>query len=212
MMPYSLSAAAAGLCFLVAAQAQAADVPAALALDVAGKGGGISAYSEVMDGQKLHLAPGDSVTLLHYRTCRTISVKGGDVSVGVGKIDVSGGSVTDTPGENCPQEVRVATAGVGGGVLMRSVAFPTVPARLDCLVVGSRAPQVSAVVLREGEAKRLTLPVVNHRITQPQDVADLSRDADYTLDLTDKGGATVDSIGVGVIDAVPGKVCLLRVD
>lgn len=195
------------------ASAQAAEAPAALVLDYSGPANAkLSAFSELPDGTEVTLGARDKLTILHYRSCKQVSITGAKVSVTVPRLTVTGGTQSEEPGEQCPQEVKVATAGVSGGVLMRSVAVFTVAPRLDCVVVGGRKAEIGSVEVLEAGKEVLSIPVQGHRAIAAPGAPELNVGSEYSLVVKAIGGAEIKAIPVTVLEEASGKTCLLRVD
>lgn len=172
---------------------------------------GLELYSEVEDGAVLKLGAGQGVTLLHYRSCRNVTVTSGEAVVTRRAVEAKGAMVEETAAENCPQEVSVTTTGVGGGALVRAVGFVTMPARLDCIIVGEKRKKVSKVEVVLDDKTVQSLPVVGGRITSPADAVPLDGEREYQLRLI--SGKSVLSEGkVGIVESKPGRICLIRVD
>lgn len=198
---------------LAAGGAFAADAPAALVLDYSGPPNPrLASFSELADGTELALGSGDTLTLLHYRTCKQVTITGGKVKVGVPRLAVEGGRKTEEPGEQCPQEVKVATAGVSGGVLMRSVAVFVLPARVDCTVVGARRAEVGSIEIAATGALPLVLPAAGGRVVAPEAAEPLAA-GEYGLAVRALSGEPLKTLPVTVLEDAPAdKLCLIRVE
>lgn len=205
------SMAAAGL--LVSGAAQAAD-PAALVLDYVGKPSQIlAAYNELADGASFALAANETVTITHYRTCKTLRITGAKVAVTRAALSVTGGSQKEEPGQDCPKETAVATKGVGGGLVMRSVAFHTLPDAIDCAVVGKARARVAALdVTEDNGGVVLSVPVSGGHAVAPAGTPPLPHDKELSLVVRGTDGSTLIDIPVSIEPAIAGRACLIRVD
>lgn len=207
-----LCSAAAALA-LSAGAALAAD-PAALVLDYVGKPSPLLAsYNELADGASFALAANEAVTLTHYKTCKTVRITGAKVKVTRAALEVTGGSQKDEPGQDCPKEMAVATKGVGGGLVMRSVAFHALPDTIDCAVVGKARDRVAKLELVEDKGGTvLSVPVNGGRAVAPAGTPPLPHDGELSLVVRDGAGASLIDVPVSIEDTVPGRACLVRVD
>lgn len=207
-----LCAAVAGLT-LFAGTALAAD-PAALVLDYVGKPSPLLAsYNELADGASFALAANESVTLTHYKSCKTVRITGAKVKVSRAALDVSGGSQKEEPGQDCPKEMAVATKGVGGGLVVRAVAFHALPDTIDCAVVGKARDRVAKLELVEDKGTTvLSVPVVGGRALAPAGTPPLPHDHEISLVVRDANGASLIGVPVEIETTVPGRACLVRVD
>lgn len=194
-------------------QAWAGGPAAALVMDYSGKPHpSLMSFSEVAEGDEFALAPTDKLVLLHYRSCKMVTVTGGKVKIDKAKVIVAGGQSAEAPGENCPNEVVIKTAGVGGGVLMRSApGFAVLPAKLDCVIVGSLRASVSRLQVQEQDAVVLDLPVAGPRVVAPADAPALSPDKDYEMRLLGAKGEVLNTHPVSVEPGAKGA-CLIRMD
>lgn len=190
----------------------AAGDPVALITDYAGgKRAGVEAFSELSDGQTITLGAQDRLTVLHYRSCKSLTITGGTVHISRQAITQDGGSHEEAPGEACPQELTVATAGVGGGALVRAVGFSTVPATLEgCVIVGKKAAKISAVSVSQNDAPLFTAKVRGHRLELPAGQS-LTEGADYSLGFL-AGKTVLQSQTVSAIAGNPDSPCLIRVE
>lgn len=187
--------------------------PAALVVDYAGKpNAALAAFSELADGADFTLGANDSVTLLHYRTCKTLGIKGAKVRVTRTQLDITGGSQKEEPGQGCPKELAVATKGVGGGLVMRSVAFHALPATIDCVVVGKARARAAALEIVEDGKPFLTVAIAGARAVAPVGTPALPPDREFSLVVRATDGTPLIDVPVAIEDAVAGRTCLVRVD
>lgn len=205
--------AIAAAALMTAGAAQAAD-PAALVLDYVGKPNPLlTSYTELSDGASFSLGATESVTLTHYKSCKTVRITGAKVTVGRAALTVTGGSQKDEPGQDCPKEMAVATKGVGGGLVMRSVAFHALPDTIDCTVVGKARAQVATLDVTEDKGGTvLSVPVSGGRAVAPAGTPPLPRDHDLSLVVRGADGTALIDVPVSIEPAIAGRACLIRVD
>lgn len=205
------SIAAAGM--LVSGTALAAD-PAALVVDYVGKPSQIlAAYNELPDGASFALGANEAVTITHYKTCKTVRITGAKVAVTRAALNVSGGSQKEEPGQDCPKETAVATKGVGGGLVVRSVAFHTLPDVIDCAVVGKARAKVAALEVTEDKGDVvLRVPVSGGHAATPAGTPLLPQDKELSLVVRGADGTALIDVPVSIEPAIAGRACLIRVD
>ncbi len=204
--------ALAAAAILLPSLALAANAPAALVIEYSGKADPrLDAYSELADGTEVQLGASDSLTLLHYRSCKQVTVTGAKVKVAMQRLEVTGGKKTEEPGDQCPSEVKVATAGVSGGVLLRSVNVSVVPPDLNCVLVGDRRAQVAAIEVQKDGAPVGRVPVTSAALTLPETIPLLQENASYKLQMIGAGNKPMMAVDVSVLTADPAQKCLIRV-
>lgn len=187
--------------------------PVALVTDYAGgKGSKIEAFSELTEGQTLTLGAKDRVTVLHYRSCKSLTITGGTIHISRQAVTQDGGTREEAPGEACPQELTVATAGVGGGALVRAVGFSTIPSALEsCILVGAQASKISAVAVGQNDTPLFTAKVQGRRLEIPAGQS-LTEGSDYSLGFL-AGKTVLQTQNVSAIaPSSNGGPCLIRVD
>jgi hypothetical protein len=172
------------------ALAQAPAAPVALVVEVSGATTpALAAYREIRAGTTVTLAPASRLVVLHYDSCRTVTVVGGHVSFGAEAVPVIKGASAHSD-ERAPCPRRFAPSGTTAATVFRSVApgpGPATPALTLSLtpgfvLVGPRAGDFEGVrILRGGEeivAGRLDGP----RFLWPVEVPPLAA-GDYQLSL-----------------------------
>lgn len=198
---------------MLSGAALAAD-PAALVLDYTGKPSPLLvSYGELADGAAFTLAANESVTLTHYKTCKTVRITGAKVKVTRAALDVAGGKQMEEPGQDCPKEMAVATKGVGGGLVVRAVAFHALPDTINCAVVGKAHDRVAKLeFVSDKGGTVLTVPVVGGRALAAEGTPPLPHDGELSLVVRDGNGAALIEVPVDIEATVPGRACLVRVD
>ncbi|CAA7614589.1 exported hypothetical protein [Candidatus Terasakiella magnetica] len=199
---------------LAASGAVAAEKSAALVMDYMGRPApSLATYSELAAGASFALGPTETVTLLHYRSCRTLNIKGGRVNVGRDRIEAEGGAVTEEPGDTCPKEVAINTSGVSGGVVMRALDFITLPTEIDCVVVGRRLAEVGWIAIADetgGVVERLA--VSGSRAMSPLGRPPLFKDRTYQMMILRPNGSLLKQVPVAVEESHRDRLCLVRID
>ncbi|MBF0095551.1 MAG: hypothetical protein HQL34_13530, partial [Alphaproteobacteria bacterium] len=174
----------------------------------------VSAYSEVADGTRLTLGPGAQLTLLHYESCRQMTLADGQVTVSRKEVTLSNGARIDKEIPNkCPPELRVKPTGVAGGVRMRALdlgAPPVLPAVPDCLLVGPHADRFTGARISGGGAQ-VSLAVAKNRLSWPKKQPPLKEGVSYTITLDPlPGGKPYKAAFTAGPKTGGGDVCLLR--
>lgn len=181
----------------------------------------VSSYSEVPDGTSLALGPGAQLTLLHYESCKQMTVSGGRVTIRKQAVALTEGARIDKETPNkCPTELRVKPTGVAGGVRMRALDLSqtlpqTLPVLPECLLVGAQADRfigasISASIA-DGPGAPVVMTISGRRLVWPKGQPPLQKGHSYKIHLQPLPGGKPYT---APFDAGSGKddVCLLRVD
>jgi hypothetical protein len=160
MRTFQISIHSAALTALIAASplpALAADA-AGLVLEVSGKTEpSLAAYAEVTADQAIKLDAGATLKVVHYKSCRVVTLSGGTLKVDATDFDLSGGKVDADRKSACPRRIasrasRAGDAGTGG-IVMRGAGDATVavgPAETFVLA-GGKLENVKTVRLLRDE-------------------------------------------------------------
>jgi hypothetical protein len=110
----------------------------------------LQAFTEVPAGTAVSLSQGARLTFVHYRSCRVVSLVGGQVQFGAEAHQLVGGTVErDEKPRSCPKRVRAG--GQAGGVLLRSGSpIPALSVRPTFVLVGVRADDFGTVRVSQG--------------------------------------------------------------
>ncbi|MEO5373584.1 MAG: hypothetical protein H7840_04825 [Alphaproteobacteria bacterium] len=187
--------------------------PAALIVGYSGTQAALSPYTEISDGAVFTLGT-DTVSFVHYQTCKTVEVRGGKLTVTEKRFDAEGGVVRDLNQEQCPEEVTVKTAGVAGGVVLRAIGAKLVPSRLECVLAGEGYKYYRAIQIFD-DARLLTEIPLNKgaQVIMPRSAPSLENDKAYRLVLLPRAeGQTPASVRVTVSSEADKQVCLIRLD
>lgn len=142
-------------------------------------------FTEIPDQTTIRLGPQSRLVFVHYRTCRTVTLVGGQLTAGVEGYRVSGGtkSEEDTP---CPRAIKLLAAGETAGVLLRSKAAVRLPVEPAFVVVGPRADDVASVRIVRGDETVVEGPLPDRRFRWPKGGRPLRAGTDYELVFTFK--------------------------
>ncbi|HET9492088.1 MAG TPA: hypothetical protein VFR64_20345 [Methylomirabilota bacterium] len=146
-------------------------------------------YTEIADQTTIRLGPRSRLVFVHYRTCRTVTLVGGQLTAGVEGYRVSGGtqSKKDTP---CPRAIKLVAAGETAGVLLRSGAEVRLPVEPAFVVVGPRAGDVASVRITRGDETLVEAALENRRFRWPSGSRALRPGTQYDLVFTFKEQGT----------------------
>jgi hypothetical protein len=100
-----------------------AQAPAALVVDITGPSDpAVEAFDELEVGARVTLGAQSEITVMHYASCRELSLRGGAVVVGADGLDYPGARLLGGRAGDCPAQVTVHESSlVGAGVVLRSV-------------------------------------------------------------------------------------------
>jgi hypothetical protein len=142
----------------------------------------LQAFSEIPAGTVVSLSREARLTFVHYRTCRVVSMVGGEVQFGTEVYRLAGGTVEREEPRPCPRRIRAG--GQPGGVLLRSGSpIPALSPRPTFVLVGARADDFGVVrILRAGHVV-LERPLEGRRFEWPSDAPPLPPGADCELTL-----------------------------
>jgi hypothetical protein len=190
-----LRAAFLALAFAVATAGPAAARSAvALALEVKGATRPVvEPYAELEAGQSVRLDGGAEIEFLHYATCETVTVKGGDLAFSEQRFSVRGGEIAEVKRSKCPTTVTLQGDSQIGGAVLRGSPGPRVlslPTRPGFVVVGAARWSYRTVRIRREGQTIFEGALAGPRFEWPKDRAPLDADGSYTLELLSETGAT----------------------
>jgi len=174
------------------AGAARADVSAGILLDVKGTvTPAVTALSEVEAGEKLALGPDSRLTLVHYRSCRTLTVVGGSVTFNLTQLIVQGGKIEDEK-RRCPKRFALADGGstTAGGLVLRGGPGETqqMTQRPIILLSGPRAAEIADAELRGPGGTVARWPAGTRRLELPASGSALQTGTSYDLVLRARAG------------------------
>lgn len=186
-IPALLALAAAG-----SAAAQGARPTVALFLEVRGTTSpAVEPYSESTAGQRVRLDGDAEIEFLHYATCETVVVRGGDLSFSEQRYSVRGGKVADVRRGKCPTTVSLERDAQIGGVVLRGSPEPRVlslPTRPAFVVVGSERQSYRKVRIRREGQTLFEGELAAGRFEWPEARSPLDPDGNYTVELQSGAG------------------------
>lgn len=147
----------------------------------------LDAFSELPTGLKLFLLDSSSMEFLHYRTCETVGIAGGHVTITPAGYTTTG-KITHRSRTPCPRKHTVrAAAGQSvetAGVRLRGhVSRPiSLPQRPNVVLVGRQAGAFAAARIASEGSVVLEVPLQGRRLLWP-DTAD-SLEAGGTYEMT----------------------------
>ncbi len=164
-------AAAAALCVLALAgafAAQAATAPVALVMQVTGKTDPpLARHREVPEGS-IKLGPQSKVALLHYVSCKIVTVNGGTANVTSNDVEAPAANVESSKAGPCPRvhKIVLSEGTASGGVsVSRAVSIPNnaapinMAANATVVLTGAPAARAVSYELRDGFDRRVVAPV-----------------------------------------------------
>lgn len=159
----------------------------ALALDIRGATEPVyEPFSEFAAGQSVTLKDEAEIEFLHYPTCETVVVKGGELAFSEQRYTARGGKVADVKRSKCPKTVSLGSDTQIGGVVLRSIPGPQVlslATRPGFVVVGGKRHAFKQVrVRREGQIL-FEGALAGNRFDWPDGRPPLDTDGNYTLEL-----------------------------
>lgn len=125
--------------------------PAALATSITGQTSpAIENFSELQTDTKLTLDPDTEIEFVHYATCQTVVVRGGDLIFTSERFLLRGGNIVTTKRAKCPKTVVLAGASQIGGLVLRSASEAgslRVGANPTFVLVGDRSESVESIAV-----------------------------------------------------------------
>jgi hypothetical protein len=151
----------------------------------------LAPYSEIIPGTTIVLPGGARLVFLHYQTCTTVTVVGGEVAVGQATYKAANGSTPVAVRTACPAKVRLREQAAPGGITLRSGPPPSsLSTRPRFVLVGPGAEAVTRVrVVREGGLV-LEGPLAGREFRWPADAAPLDPGSEYEIILMSQSSDT----------------------
>lgn len=204
-----------GLTWSGAAHAQATEA-VALVLEISGIATPtVAAYGELRAGQKVSLAADARLRFVHYKSCRMVRVRGGEVTfLPSGHLFRDGETESDEI-RTCPKRLAGgAKSGTAGGLVMRGGGPNTLqlPAQPALMIVGARTSSFSRVYLQGAAGPRIALERVG---SEPlwRYAGPLLPAGSYALVAAARDGTTLVNETVAVTgESRSPEIAILRVD
>jgi hypothetical protein len=209
------------LASMLNANSASAEAGAALVLEQSGTTvPALAPYSEIAPGTRIVLSQGARLVFLHYQTCTTVTVVGGEVAVGQASYRAANGSTPIAARTACPAKVRLREqAAPGAGITLRSGPSPSsLSTRPRFVLVGQGAEAITRVrVVLEGGGIVLEGSLTGREFRWPGDAASLDPRSEYEIILmsqsSDNRQATVKFMPAEVSSATPAAPpTLIRVE
>jgi hypothetical protein len=175
----------------LAATRALAGEPAALVLDVTGDTEpAVFPYSEIEAGTEVTLADDATLSLIHYGTCKALTLIGGSVRIEANRYLIGRSRVEEERAQDCPNEVALAEDGTAAGVLMRGGDALHLPLRPSFVLAGGRADTVERIDILSGAEPVMTLPVKARHVAWPEDAAALKSGSEYGVSIVHSDGSS----------------------
>ena len=161
----------------------AAERSVALALEVSGTTMPVvEPYDELLSGQVVKLSAESEMKFLHYGSCETVIVKGGQISFGEVGYTIDQGTIVEAvPGE-CPTKVSLKQDAQVGGVVFRDTGPLTLSEQPKLMLIGRCRDQMkSARISRSGKIL-FELERMGHELALPGGIT-LVPGGNYLLEL-----------------------------
>lgn len=171
--------------------APAAAEPAALVLEVSGEvEPALLAFSEIEAGTDITLAEDARLSIVHYGTCKILTLVGGSLRVDENRYLIGRSRVETERAQGCPRQVALEGEGSAAGVLMRGGdedALPAMPLRPSFVFAGAEASAVARVEILVAGEPVVSLGMEGRRAAWPEDAPDLEAGTVYAvaIDKTD---------------------------
>lgn len=166
----------------------------ALALDIRGATDpAFEPFAEFAAGQSVTLKDGAEIEFLHYPTCETVLVKGGELAFSEQRYTARGGKVADVKRSKCPKTVSLGSDTQIGGVVLRSIPGPQIlslATRPGFVAVGGKRHAYRQVRVRKEGQILFEGALAGNRFEWPDGRPPLDVDGNYTLELLDASGAS----------------------
>ena len=160
-----------------------AQAAAALVLEVRGPSNpALAPFTEIRADSVVSLSPGSRLVFVHYKTCHTVAVVGGQIRVGSETYTLTGGTRELDERRSCPRRVALKGGGDVGGIILRSVPL-TLPTQPSIVVVGPRAGDFTALRILRGGELVLEARLADRRFHWPSGTAPLAAGTEYELAL-----------------------------
>lgn len=165
------------------ATAASAQTAAALVLETRGTmAPPLAPYAEIAGGTTVVLPGGARLVFLHYQTCTTVTVVGGEVVVGQASYRATNGATPVTVRATCPARVRLKEQGESAGIITRSLPPPSgLSTRPSFILVGARAGTFARFRVARDGTTVLEGSLTGREFRWPADAAPLDAHAEYEI-------------------------------
>lgn len=131
----------------------AAERSVALALEVFGTTMPVvEPYDELLSGQVVKLSAESEIQFLHYGSCATVIVKGGQISFGGVEYKIDQGTIVEAVAGECPTKVYLNRDAQVGGVVFRGARLLRLSEQPNFMLIGRCRDQMKSVrISRSGK-------------------------------------------------------------
>jgi hypothetical protein len=131
----------------------AAERSVALALEVFGTTMPVvEPYDELLSGQVVKLSAESEIQFLHYGSCATVIVKGGQISFGEVEYKIDQGTIVEAVAGECPTKVYLNRDAQVGGVVFRGAGLLRLSEQPNFMLIGRCRDQMKSVrISRSGK-------------------------------------------------------------
>jgi hypothetical protein len=147
----------------------------------------LAPFTELPLGKPFKLDTNTMISVVHYDSCRVVTIVGGEITLTTLGVDSQGGIIKDSQVRTCPKEhlmTQGAAAATSGGMLMRStddsLELTTKP---NVVFTGALSGDVQEADILRDDRVVAKLKPSDHGITWPSSQAPLAMGTDYTLRL-----------------------------
>lgn len=100
-------------------------------------------HQEIPADTAVKLAPGTSLTFVHYQKCKRVTITGGTLTLSEGDYALDGGTVDSEKNFPCPPVRHIAAAGDSAAVVSRGIS-PRFPLNAEFIFTGRHAGAITS--------------------------------------------------------------------
>jgi hypothetical protein len=157
----------------------------------------LQAGAEVPAGTSLALGDAGTATLVHYRTCHLVALRGGSIKVDEMTYWISGGVVLQEETVSCPGGARTGMrrqgeAGGTAGMTLRGLSAQFVQERPAVIVIGRIADAIDKVSFLAEDKAVVDIPLARGRGTWPHEAPALAASRAYVARFHRRDGPPID--------------------
>ena len=146
----------------------AAERSVALALEVSGTTmPAVEAYDELLSGQVVELSAESEIQFLHYGSCATVIVKGGQISFGGVGYKIDQGTIVEAVAGECPTKLYLNQDEQVGGVVFRSARLLRLSERPNFMLIGRCRDHMKSVRISRSGKTLFELERTGHELALP---------------------------------------------
>jgi hypothetical protein len=188
----------AAIAILLGAAEAKAQKSVAIVVDIDGKATpAVAANAELADKSVVALDAGAVLTIVHYKSCMLVTVKGGKFAVEEAKYDASGTSVVSEEKVSCPaQQTALAESNQSSGtaaLVLRGAGEQRtfIPLRPWIMAVGAQSSGFTKAEILDGTTIVATVPLANGRAKWPTNAKPLVGYRQYTIRFVPASGKPI---------------------